>query len=114
MCVLFIVGVFALLFYTNFRSGDARCKGPSLFPKATHPLPFTDNNFERFRTLELKNIDLLKENKRLNDDGKNGDTSMIDASSFSQHMHETTVASLTPVYHSDLNMSTFMGNNQVA
>ena len=34
MCVLFIVGVFALLFYTNFRSGDARCKGPSLSPKA--------------------------------------------------------------------------------
>ena len=46
--------------------------------------------------------------------GNNGDTAMIDASSNSQHMHETTVASLTPVYHSDLNMSTFMGNNQVA
>jgi len=72
-----------------------------IFPKATHPLPFTDNNFERFRTLELKNIDLLKENKRLNDDGKNGDTSMIDASSFSQHMHETTIAMSTSPFHTD-------------
>ena len=28
MCPLFV-------FYTNFRNGDARCKGPSLFPKTT-------------------------------------------------------------------------------
>ena len=38
----------------------------------------------------------------------------IDASSNSQVMNETTVASLTPAYHSDLNIPGFMGNNQVA
>ena len=38
----------------------------------------------------------------------------IDASNNSQVMNETTVASLTPAYHSDLNIPGFMGNNQVA
>ena len=82
------------------------------FDKASHPLPFTDDNFQRFRTLNLKNIELLKENKRLNNDGKNGDTSMIDASSSTYA--ETTVAGLTPYINTNLDLVTFFDSGRIA
>ena len=44
--------------------------------------------------------------------GNNGDTAMIDASSNSQHMHETNVSGLTS--YTNLNVAPFMGINQVA
>ena len=35
-CISYTKYMFCLcVFYTNFRDGDARCKGPSLFPKTT-------------------------------------------------------------------------------
>ena len=72
-----------------------------------------DEATERFQQI-------LKKNKLLINDGgaslgNNGQiVASIDASNNSQVMNETTVASLTPAYHSDLNMASFMGNNQVA
>ena len=37
-----------LVFYTNFRSGDARCKGPTLSPKATQQKPMVRANSLRY------------------------------------------------------------------
>ena len=77
------------------------------------------NTFEELEEIFKFNEIRLKDLKK-NDDGAslgNGQgeiTAAIDASHNSQHLHETTVAGLTSVYHSDLNMPAFMGHNQVA
>jgi len=72
------------------------------------------------KKLQLKFDTNLKENLLLlegtpsSSSGQGEITAAIDASHNSQHMHETTIAGLTNVYHSDLNMPAFMNNNQVA
>jgi len=80
----------------------------------TGQFPFRTNIVDEIEKNNLQNRLILDDSDASLGNGNNGDTAMLDMSSNSQHMHETTVASLTPVYHSDLNMSTFMGNNQVA
>jgi hypothetical protein len=89
-------------------------------PTVGESLLFQDQNMSGKEAIKSFNDSIQKRNLLLNNDGaslgngNNGDTAMLDMSSNSQHMHETTVASLTPAYHSDLNMASFMGNNQVA
>ena len=62
----------------------------------------------------IKQIDFLMNDGASLGNGQGEITAAIDASHNSQHLHETTVAGLTSVYHSDLNMPAFMGHNQVA
>ena len=61
-----------------------------------------------------ENLLLLEGVPSSSSNGQGEITAAIDASHNSQHLHETTVAGLTSVYHSDLNMPAFMGHNQVA
>ena len=81
---------------------------------------FMDENMGDNEAIKSFTENLEKRKLLLNDDGAslgNGQgeiTAAIDASHNSQHLHETTVAGLTSVYHSDLNMPAFMGHNQVA
>ena len=90
--------------------------GPTIGEK----LLFMDENMGNKEAIESFTEELEKRKLLLNDDGAslgNGQgeiTAAIDASHNSQHLHETTVAGLTSVYHSDLNMPAFMGHNQVA
>jgi len=76
------------------------------------------NTFEEleeiFKFNEIRLKDLKTNDGASLGNGQGEITAAIDASHNSQHMHETTVAGLTNVYHSDLNMPAFMNNNQVA